>query len=280
MALTFSPGPLSAAPGAANYVIDGPAHRILLTPTAKRIRLLVGDGSGSRETVLDTTTAVILHETNLMPRYYVPWTDVRDDLLVASGTATHCPFKGDASYRSVRVGERVVEDLFWTYEAPNPELPDLAGLAGLYLEKLDTGPGPGPLDAVFEEDEPVLGHPRDPFHRVDARRSSRHVEVVWTRPDGTRVTLAETTRPVGVFETSLPARWYVPVADVRADLLRDSETLTVCPYKGVATYRSLADGPADVAWGYADPLAEAASLPGHLAFAGEGISVLVDGRDA
>jgi uncharacterized protein (DUF427 family) len=280
MALTLSPGPLSAAPGAANYVIDGPAHRILLTPTAKRIRLLVGDGSGSRETVLDTTAAVILHETHLMPRYYVPWADVRDDLLVASGTATHCPFKGDASYRSVRVGERVVEDLFWTYEAPNPEFPDLASLAGLYLEKLDTGPGAGPLDAVLEEDEPVLGHPRDPFHRVDARRSSRHVEVVWTRADGTRVTLADTTRPVGVFETSLPARWYVPVAGVRTDLLRDSETLTVCPYKGVATYRSLADGPADVAWGYEDPLAEAASLPGHLAFAGEGISVLVDGREA
>ncbi|MGF1646997.1 MAG: DUF427 domain-containing protein [Kineosporiaceae bacterium] len=281
MALTFPPGPLSAAPGAANYVIDGPAHRILLTPTAKRIRVLVGDGAGAGvgETVLDTTAAVILHETNLMPRYYVPWADVHDDVLVPSDTVTHCPFKGDASYRSVRVGQRVVEDLLWTYEVPNPELPGLAGLAGLYLEKLDTGPGPAPLDAVLEEDEPVLGHPRDPFHRVDARPSSRHVEVVWTRPDGTRVTLADTTRPVGVFETSLPPRWYVPVDDVRTGLLRDSQTLTVCPYKGVATYRSLVDGPPDVAWGYEDPLAEATLLPGHLAFAGDGVSVLVDGRE-
>jgi uncharacterized protein (DUF427 family) len=280
MALTFPPGPLSAAPGAANYVIEGPAHRILLTPTAKRIRLLVGDGSGSRETVLDTTAAVILHESNLLPRYYVPWVDIREDVLVPSGTATHCPFKGDASYRSVRVGSRVVEDLLWTYESPNPELPDLAGLAGLYLEKLDAGPRPNPMDAVLEEDEPVPVEPRDPFHRVDTRPSSRHVEVVWTRPDGTRVTLADTTRPVGVFETSLPARWYVPVADVRTDLLRDSDTVTVCPYKGVAGYRSLVDGPDDVAWGYEEPLAEAAPLPGHLAFAGEGISVLVDGREA
>jgi uncharacterized protein (DUF427 family) len=279
MALTLPPGPLSADPGAANYAVDGPAQRILLTPTAKRIRLLVGDGTGGQETVLDTTSAVILHETALLPRYYVPWTDVRDDLLLPSGTATHCPFKGDASYRSVRVGSRVVEDLFWTYASPNPELPDLAGLAGLYLEKLDTGPVPPVLDAVLEEDETLLGHPRDPFHRVDARPSSRHVEVVWTRPDGTRVTLADTVRPVGVFETSLPPRWYVPVADVRTELLRDSDTLTVCPYKGVASYRSLADGPADVAWGYEDPLPEAVLLPGHLAFAGEGISVLVDGRE-
>jgi uncharacterized protein (DUF427 family) len=83
-----------------------------------------------------------------------------------------------------------------------------------------------------------------------------------------------------VFETSLPPRWYVPVTDVRMDLLADSDTLTVCAYKGVATYKSVIDGPADVAWGYEAPLAEAASLPGHLSFQGDDITVVVDGREA
>lgn len=280
MALTFPPGPLSAQPGEANYRIDGPAHKILLTPTAKRVRVVVGDGRGGTATVVDTTRAVLLHETAILPRYYVPLEDVTAQFLVPSDTSTHCPFKGDASYRSVKVGDRVVEDLIWTYETPNPELAGLAGMAGLYLEKLDMGPGPDQQDAVLEEEQAILGHPRDPFHRVDAWPSSRHVEVVWTRPDGERVVLADTTAPVGVFETSLPPRWYVPVADVRTDLLRDSETLTVCGYKGVATYRSLVDGPDDVAWGYEDPLAEAAPLPGHLSFWGDDITVVVDGQPA
>lgn len=280
MALTFPPGPLSARPGDANYTIDGPAHKILLTPTAKRIRVVVGDGHGGTATAVDTTRAVVLHETNLLPRYYVPVEDLAAEHLVPSDTTSRCPFKGDATYRSVRVGDRVVEDLVWMYETPNQELAGLAGMAGLYLEKLDTGPGPAPLDAVLEEEQAILGHPRDPFHRVDAWPSSRHVEVFWNRADGERVLLADTTRPVGVFETSLPPRWYVPVADVRTDLLRDSETLTVCAYKGVATYKSVIDGPEDVAWGYEDPLAEAGPLPGHLSFSGDGIEVLVGGRPA
>jgi len=89
------------------------------------------------------------------------------------------------------------------------------------------------------------------------------------------VTLADTTRPIGVFETALPARWYIPVADVRTDLLVGSDTRTTCGYKGVATYRSVSGGPADVAWGYETPLPEAILLPGHLSFLGEGIEVAV-----
>lgn len=278
MALTFPPGPLSATPGQSNYAIDGPAHRILLTPTDKRIRLIVGDGAGGTRTVLDSTDAVLLHETALLPRYYVPVAAIDPDVLVDSATTSHCPFKGDASYRSVRVGERVVEDLLWFYPDPDPALPQLAGLAGLYLEKLDdAGPTSPSGDAVLEEDEVILGHPRDPFHRVDARPSSRHVVVRWHRPDGETVVLADTTRAVGVFETALSARWYVPVEDVRGDLLAASDTLTSCAYKGVATYRSIVDGPADVAWGYETPLAEASLLPGHLSFLGEDIEVVVDG---
>ncbi|MBM6405907.1 DUF427 domain-containing protein [Phycicoccus sp. CSK15P-2] len=284
MALTLPPGPLSASPGPANFTVDGPAHKVLLTPLAKRVRVLVGDGAGDRRTLVDTTGAMLLHETGLLPRYYVPVTDVDPELLGPSDTTSHCPFKGDATYSHVRAGARTVPDLLWFYRDPQPELP---GLAGLYLERLDTLPpgaraaedaGSEPLDAVLEEDEPVLGHPRDPYHRVDAWPSSRHVVVTWEPEGRDPVVLADTTGAVGVFETALPARWYVPEADVRTDLLEPSGTRTVCPYKGVAEYRSVVGGPVDAAWLYPAALPEAAAATGMLCFLGEGLVTTVDGE--
>lgn len=274
MALTLPPGPLSGSPGATNYEIDGPAHRILLTPVAKRVRVVLA-GEDGPVTVVDSSAAVLLHETGLLPRYYVPVEDVRGEALRPSGTTSHCPFKGDAVYQSVALGGRVVDDLLFRYPDPRPALDELAGLVGLQLEKLDEDAG----DAVLEEEQRLLGHPHDPFHRVDSLPSSRHVRVLYRPgPDAEEVVLADTTTPVGVFETSLPPRWYVPRRDVREDLLVPSGTTTVCPYKGVASYVSLSGGPADVAWAYDEPLPEALPLPGHLCFAGEGISVEVDGR--
>ncbi len=266
MTLTLGHAPLGTQPGGhANYSIEGPRHRILVEDSPKRLRLRVGG-----EVVLDTTGAKLLHESNLLPRYYVPLEDLRDDLLVHSDTTSHCPFKGDATYQSVRAGDRVIDNLIWTYAEPLAGMEILRGLGGLHLERLGDG------DEVLEEDEVLLGHPHDPYHRVDANRSSRHVRV---RHDGE--VIAETTRPIGVFETGLPPRWYVPAADVRSDRLTGSDTTTICPYKGVATYRSLLaeDGSvavADVAWAYEDPLPEATPLPGHLCFDGEGITVEVE----
>ena len=286
MALTFPPGPLSASPGPRNFTVDGPGHKVMLTPSATRLRVVVGDGAGGSRTVVDTTHAVLLHESNLLPRYYVPVEDVDADALRPSGTATHCPFKGDATYASVAVGGRTVEDLLWFYREPVEGMGELAGLAGLALEQLDLLPpdartqdgddGHEPLDAVLEEDELLLGHPRDPYHRVDSRPSSRHVVVTWHREDGEDVVLADTTRAVGVFETGLPARWYVPADDVRTDLLIDSPTRTVCPYKGVAHYRSLVDGPADVAWTYPDALPEAGAAEGMFCLLADGITTTVE----
>lgn len=266
MTLTMGRAPLGTKPGGAtNYSLEGPAHRILVEDAPKRLRVRIAG-----EVVLDTARAKLLHESNLLPRLYVPLADLRADLFVDSDTTSHCPFKGDASYRSVRVGDRTVDDLVWTYAEPIAGMEVLRGLGGLYLEHLGDG------DEVLEEDEVLLGHPHDPYHRVDANRSSRHIRVLH---DGE--VIAETTRPIGVFETGLPPRWYVPVADVRSDRLTASDTTTICPYKGVATYRSLLaeDGSVavpDVAWGYEDPLPEATPLPGHLCFDGEGITVEVD----
>lgn len=115
----------------------------------------------------------------------------------------------------------------------------------------------------------MMGHPRDPFHRVDVRASSRPVTVRLGE-----TVLAASPRPVAVFETGLATRWYLPEAGIDLAALVPSATTSVCPYEGVATYRSLREvGGQDVAWTYADPLEGCRPLAGHWSFDGEGITV-------
>jgi uncharacterized protein (DUF427 family) len=130
------------------------------------------------------------------------------------------------------------------------------------------------VDHWYEEDEEVIGHLRDPYHRVDVRSSARRVRVTL---DG-RV-LAESSRPRLVFETGVPPRAYLPREDVDADLLEPSDTVTVSAYLGTAAHLSVRDaGEAgrDLAWEYPDPLPEAALLGGHIGFSAERAGVEID----
>ena len=257
MSLTKSPGPLSTSPTpTTNYRIEGPKHRILFEPHPRRIRAELGG-----VTVLDTVRGRLLHESNVMPRFYVPLDDIDQSLLERTDRSTHCPFKGDASYWTVRAGDRVAENAIWAYEDPKPEAAWLAGYASMYWEK---------ADAWYEEDERVFGHLRDPSPRVDIRRSSRRARVL---VDGEVV--AETTRARLLFETQLPTRFYLPREDVRAALV-PSSTRTYCPFKGEASYWSVA-GLEDVAWSYEQPRPDAAAVAGLVAFWDDRVDVLFDG---
>jgi uncharacterized protein (DUF427 family) len=253
MSLTFPGAPLAAeSPATTNYDIDGPKHRLFLHPFPRRVRARFAG-----ETVLDSVRGALLHESQILPRLYVPLEDLRADLLERTDHSTHCPFKGDASYWSLRVGDHVAENAVWAYEDPLPAAAWLRGLASVYPER---------VDAWFDEDEEISGHLRDPYHRVDARRSSRRIEV---RVNGDVVARSE--RPVVVFETGLPLRFYLPREDVRADL-RPSETTLVCPYKGLATYWSL-EGIDDAAWSFEDPLESVLKARGNVCFDAEKVEV-------
>jgi uncharacterized protein (DUF427 family) len=262
MTLTRDHAPLSGNPPATvNYTLDGPAHRLLLEEFPRRIRAEFGG-----VTVLDTTRAALLHETGLIPQLYIPEEDVRQDLLAPTDHHTTCPFKGEASYRSVRVGERVAENAVWTYPDPIAEARWLRGRLAFYWHM---------MDRWLDEDVAVEGHIRDPYTRVDVRPTSRHVEV---RVGG--VTVAETSRANLLSETSLPNRFYVPPDDVRLDLLSDSDKRTICPYKGTASYwTARIDGRTveDVAWTYREPFPEVGAIAGQLSFLGDEVETFVDG---
>jgi uncharacterized protein (DUF427 family) len=120
------------------------------------------------------------------------------------------------------------------------------------------------MDAWYDEDEQVAGGLRNPYHRVDVRASSRKVRVL---VNGT--TVAETSRPLLLSETGLPNRFYIPREDVRDDVLRPSDTRTVCPYKGAAAYWSVRAGDValeDAAWSYPDAADDAIRVKGYLSF--------------
>jgi uncharacterized protein (DUF427 family) len=262
MSLTLGTGPL-ARPSQGRLNADlwsiAPAHALFLHPLQERIRGVL-DG----RTVIDTTRAQLLHETGLLPRWYLPLADVAPGLLRPSPTRTTCPFKGEAAYWHLDVDGHRVQDVAWSYPEPLPGCPPLAGLVSFDLERLDTW---------YVEDETLLGHPRDPFHRVDARRSSRSVVV---RVGG--VVVAETRAPVAVFETGLPVRYYVPEADLHREVFAPSQTVTVCPYKGVASYEHVTVAGQryeDTAWCYQDPLLEALPVAGYRSFDGPDVEVRV-----
>lgn len=262
MTLTVGHAPLAAQPrGRTNFTLEAPEHRMVLEDYPHRLRAVVGD-----RVVLDSTRAQVLHETNHQIVPYVPLEDFDAATLRRSETTTHCPFKGEASYWSLDVGEHVVADAVWAYEEPIDAARWLAGLAALKWDLADTW---------YVEDEVAFGpHLRDPYHRVDVYESSRRVTV---RAGGSVV--ARTDRPKMLFETSLPVRVYVPRADVLPGVLVESEKRTQCPYKGEAAYFSVAvDGTRidDGAWSYDTPLPEAQKVTGDVCFVADEIDVDVE----
>lgn len=255
MSLTMPPGPLSTSPPKeVNYSIDGPRHRLLSTPFPRRVRALFGGA-----TVFDTTEGSLLHESNMLPVLYVPEADIDDSLLERTDHTTHCPFKGDASYWSVVAGGRTAENAVWAYEEPFDEVSWLRGRYACYWDR---------LDQWFDEDEEVFVHLRDPYHRVDVRSSRRTVRVLIGDTE-----IARSCDAKVLSETALPNRWYLPLEDVRIELLERSGTTSRCPYKGDSSYWSVIDGPADTAWSYDDPLNDARRVAGHLSFDGDDVTV-------
>lgn len=261
MSLTFPHGPLSNRPSDTNYALYGPRHRLFFDDFPRRVRAFFGGRA-----IFDTTRGKLLHETGMLPQLYVLRADVRMDLLEKSDRSTHCPFKGDASYWSIRVGDHRTSEAAWTY-AESADLPWLRDYVAFEWTC---------MEAWFDEDEEIQGHLRDPYHRVDVRESSRHIRI--TIDD---VLIAETARLLVLSETGLPNRYYLAPEDVRAEYLVHSQTQSVCPYKGTASYKTIAVGTRrleDAAWFYPDPFDGVLKISGCLSFLHEEVVVEIDGQ--
>lgn len=215
------------------------------------------------ELVFDTREPRLVWEVPYFPTYYIPEEDVAAGL-VASGEIKRSPSRGDAELLDVKVNAALAHHAALRY--PESPIEELRALVRFEWSA---------LDEWLEEDEPVYTHPRDPYTRVDILHSSRHVEIV---VDGVKV--AESDNPTILFETGLPPRYYLPLTDVRTELLAPSQKQTHCPYKGTASYYSLElDGRVyeDFVWIYRSPLPESQKIAGLVAFFNEKVDLYVDG---
>jgi uncharacterized protein (DUF427 family) len=126
------------------------------------------------------------------------------------------------------------------------------------------------MDAFYEEDERIVGHAADPYHRIDIRQTSRHLVVRYQD----RV-IADSGHPLALYESGFAPRWYVPRADVDSAALTPAESQTFCPYKGVCSYYDVADAKGAV-WSYEDAWPEVEKIRGMLSFEADRVEVHLD----
>lgn len=239
---------------------DGPAGRgrVRAERGQKRVRIYLHG-----ELVADTTAPLLVWEMPYYPTYYIPVEDVRATL-VPQGATERSPSRGTADILDVVTARGTAAGAARRYtESPLPEL-----RAAVRFDW-------AAMDEWLEEDEPIYTHARDPYKRVDILASSRHVRV---EVDG--VTIAESHSPRILFETGLPPRYYLPLSDLRMDLLRPSARQTHCPYKGTAGYWSVEVKDTvhnDLIWIYRTPLPESQKIAGLACFYNERVDLYVDG---
>jgi uncharacterized protein (DUF427 family) len=226
---------------------------------AKRVRVYLAG-----RLVADTRRPFLVWEIPYFPTYYLPLADVQAKL-EPTGNTEHSPSRGEAEILDVRVEGATAAGAARRY--PDSPLESLRDLVRFNWAE---------MDEWLEEDEPVYTHPRDPYTRVDILASSQHVRV---EIDG--VTVADSVRPHILFETGLPPRYYLPLPDVRTELLVPSDTTSHCPYKGTAGYWSVDAGHGvrpDLVWIYRAPLPESQKVAGLACFYNEKVDLYLDGE--
>ncbi len=232
------------------------AARGRIEPVPRRVRGFLGD-----ELIFDTTAARYVWEIPYYPAYYVPLADVRAEFLRDENHAQKVQF-GPSRLHAVQGAGQTHPSAVRVFDADSP----VAGMVRFEWDAL----------RWFEEDEPIYVHPRNPYSRVDALRSHRHVRV---ELDG--IVLADTRSPVLLFEIGLSTRYYIDPTDVSFAHLEPSPTQTQCPYKGVTSgYWSVRVGDtvhADLAWTYHFPLPAVSQIAGLVAFYNEKLDIAVDG---
>ncbi|HJP78980.1 MAG TPA: DUF427 domain-containing protein [Pseudonocardiaceae bacterium] len=212
--------------------------------------------------IADSENVVLLHEPGRYPVAYFPLGDVAGDVLVATDHTTRHRDLGSTAWYTVKAGTDSKDRAAYRHT-------DLPGYADILRDRVAFAWRA--MEAFYEEDERIVGHSADPYHRIDIRQTSRALTV---RHEG-RV-IAETTRPLALYESGFAPRWYVPRADVDESALTPVDFQTFCPYKGICGYFDIG-GASRAAWSYADPYTEVKRVAGLVSFEADKVDVVLDG---
>jgi len=257
MGLSWQQGPL--APGTVGrFLVPDPLPERLLfaEPLRRRMRVRFGD-----TWIADSEDVVLLHEPGRYPVAYFPAGDIADGVLeLAEYTTSHRDL-GATSWYTVQAGSQSKARAAWQHG----ELPDYASML-----KGRVAFAWRAMDAFYEEDQRIVGHAADMYHRIDIRPTSRQLVV----RHGDQV-IADTTRPLALYESGFAPRWYVPRADVDESVLTRVQRQTFCPYKGVCSYYDIGDA-RGAAWSYLDAWPEVGRVAGFVSFEPDKVEVHLD----
>jgi uncharacterized protein (DUF427 family) len=213
--------------------------------------------------VVQSDDAVLLFEPGRYPVAYFPIGDFAEGALRPTDRRTEHPDLGETAWFEVIAGTRQVARAAWQHVALADHAAILQGKVALAWHA---------MDGFYEEDDRILGHAADPYHRIDIRHTSRHLVV----RAGDRV-VADTTSPLVLYESGFAPRWYVPREDVVAEALTPAQLQTFCPYKGVASYYDI-DDVRHAAWSYRAPFDDMAAIGDLVSFEPDRVEVTLDGR--
>ena len=259
MGLAWQQGPLAA--GSVGHFLSAttlPENLLFAEPLRRRMRVRLGD-----DWIADSESVLLLHEPGRYPVAYFPRSDISDGILVDEDRVTAHGELGEMRWYTVTVGDRRIHHAAWQHTslpAHATELTDRVAFAWRAM------------DAFYEEDDRIVGHAADPYHRIDIRNTSRHLVV----RDGDRV-IADTRHPVVLYESGFAPRWYVPRDDIDETQLEHVEGETFCPYKGLADYYTIGEHKR-AAWSYLNAWPESGRVRGMVSFEPDKIEIWLDER--
>jgi uncharacterized protein (DUF427 family) len=213
--------------------------------------------------IAESERVIVLFEPGRYPLAYFPEADVTAGTLERTNRTTRHPELGITCWYAVRAGKKSVPRGAWQHT----KLPSYAN----ELEARIAFAWPL-MDGFYEEDERILAHAADSYHRIDIRQSSRRL-VVRHREH----TIADTQRPLVLYESGFAPRWYVTRADIdQSALTLMPQHQTFCPYKGVCSYYDIGEAHL-AAWSYPQAYAEVSRITDLVSFEPDVVSVQLDG---
>jgi uncharacterized protein (DUF427 family) len=258
MGLAWQQGPL-AVNTVGHFLTPEPLPPRLLfaEPLRRRMRVQLGE-----MWVADSQDVMLLHEPGRYPVAYFPRADISPGILAAEDRTTQHPELGAVNWFSVQTAQREVKHAAWQYGSLPSHAAVLEGRIAFAWRA---------MDAFYEEDERIVGHAADFYHRIDIRSTSRRLMV----RDGDEV-VADTQQPLVLFESGFAPRWYVRREDISESFLRPVEAQTFCPYKGLASYYDIGERK-HAAWSYVGAWPEVARVRNLVSFEPDKIDVYLDG---
>lgn len=259
MGLSWQQGPLSRK-AIGRFLVPEPLPGKLLyiEPLRRRMRVRFGG-----VWIAESEDVLLLFEPGHYPMAYFPKGNVSTNALELTEHTTQHPELGLTSWYTVLGGEQRASRGAWEHVNLPAYASDLQGRVAFAWPA---------MDAFYEEDERIVGHAADSYHRIDIRQSSRNLIV----RHSDRI-VADTKRPLVLYESGFAPRWYVQRADVDESALTSVDHQTFCPYKGVCSYYDIGDAHLAV-WSYREAYPEVGRISDFVSFEPDIVSVQLDGK--